>query len=331
MAFNINKMMGQNRDEKYIDLIKDFDFEPVFILGLHRSGTSILYKILAATQRFNVVTAYHILYYDSLLYNHMMKKEEQAKREFNEFLREKKQTDRVIDKLTISADFPEEYGFLLDRVIPSRINRKNLPLFVEMCRKIQFISDKNKPILLKNPWDFSNFIFIKKMLPNSKFIFIHRHPLKVINSSMNTLRTLLKEKSVYSELLSEIVKRAHENPLIMITGDLLTGKLNVIGFIILTEFLADSTRYFTKNIHRIRKGMDYIEIKYEELCRQPDETVTRIFEFLDMEPCKKSFEEFIKPRKLKLPKEIVFLKNYIHARLKHYFSHCGYDVEPHDI
>lgn len=324
-------MMKQNLDERYMDLIKDIDFEPVFILGLHRSGTSILYKILASTRRFNVVTAYHVLHYDSLLYNHLTGREERAKREFDEFLREKKQMDRMIDRLTISADFPEEYGFLLNRVIPSRINRKNLPLFVEMCKKIQFISDKNKPILLKNPWDFSNFIFIKKMLPDSKFIFIHRHPLKVINSSMNTLRILLEERSVYSELLSEIVKRAHENPLITIAGKLLTGKLSAMGFIILTEFLASSTRYFTKNIHRIRKGIDYIEIKYEELCKHPDETVTRIFEFLEMEPCKRSFREFIKPRKLKIPKEIMFLRHYIHTRLRHYFSHCDYDIEPHDI
>lgn len=321
----------ETADKEYIDRLKDIDFEPIFILGLHRSGTSILYKILASTHYFNIVTAYHIIYYDSLIYNHLTNREERSKEEFNNLLRRRNQIDRVIDKLKVSADFPEEYGFLLNRTIPSRINRKNLDLFVEMCKKIQFISDKEKPILLKNPWDFSNFMFIKKALPHSRFIFIHRHPLKIVNSSMNTLRILLEERSVYSEMLSDIVRRAHENPLIMGVGHLLTTKWSVIGLIILTEFLAGSTRYFVKNINRLRRGKDYIEIKYEELCKDPDKTIANILEFLDMKPCDRSFRKFIKPRKLDVSEDIKALRNYIYARMKPYFLHCGYEVEYKEI
>ena len=83
----------ETADKEYIDRLKDIDFEPIFILGLHRSGTSILYKILASTHYFNIVTAYHIIYYDSLIYNHLTNREERSKEEFNNLLRRRNQID----------------------------------------------------------------------------------------------------------------------------------------------------------------------------------------------------------------------------------------------
>jgi hypothetical protein len=114
-------------------------------------------------------------------------------------------SDRKIYRVKISPDLPEEYGFILDRtkerkpqIIPS-----NFSLFMEACQKIQFISDRNKLLLLKNPWDFSNFVFIKKRLPKAKFIFIHRHPLQVINSQLKMARSILEEQSIYAAMLCE--------------------------------------------------------------------------------------------------------------------------------
>lgn len=37
---------------------------PVFILGLHRSGTTILYEMLASTGAFDVLTAWHVIEFD---------------------------------------------------------------------------------------------------------------------------------------------------------------------------------------------------------------------------------------------------------------------------
>lgn len=57
-------------DQPYLDEIKDIDIQPIFILGDHRSGTTLLYQTLAATQCFNVVKAYHVIKYDEILHNH---------------------------------------------------------------------------------------------------------------------------------------------------------------------------------------------------------------------------------------------------------------------
>ena len=75
-------------ENKYLDRLDNVSFQPIFVLGFHRSGTSILYKVLESTKCFNIITAYHVIKYDQLLYNRMENKEEIIKQELNKFLKE---------------------------------------------------------------------------------------------------------------------------------------------------------------------------------------------------------------------------------------------------
>ena len=65
-------------DAPYLELLAGVDFRPIFIVGDHRSGTTLLYKTLVATGCFNFVKAYHIIKYDEILSNHVNQREEQA-------------------------------------------------------------------------------------------------------------------------------------------------------------------------------------------------------------------------------------------------------------
>jgi len=100
-------------DDKYLNEIENVTFNPVFIMGLQRSGTSILYKMLDATNCFNVVTSYHIIKYNELLYNHINNLEDGAKNALSELFGHQSKTTRGIDKLEITPNFAEEYGFLI--------------------------------------------------------------------------------------------------------------------------------------------------------------------------------------------------------------------------
>jgi len=102
--------MAINPDNEFIQELQQVTFQPVFIVGLHRSGTSILYKMLTETGNFNPVTAYHLINYNELLLNHHLKKEEFAKQLLTESFREKGLRDRGIDRLKVTAEFAEEYG-----------------------------------------------------------------------------------------------------------------------------------------------------------------------------------------------------------------------------
>ena len=191
----------RTQDQQYLEKIQNIEFKPVFILGLHRSGTSILYKMLTETGCFNPVTAYHIIKYDELLYNKINKKEDEVKTELTEYLAEN-QEDRGIDKLKLDADFAEEYGFLLGQHSSKMyISKENKGIFSEMSRKIQFISENKKPILFKNPYDLINFVYIKQIFPNAKFVFIHRHPFKTLSSTIKAVKFLLEEKNPYTTQL----------------------------------------------------------------------------------------------------------------------------------
>jgi len=321
-------MDNQNLDKPYLHLLKNISFEPVFILGLHRSGTSILYKMVDSTGHFNSVTVYDIVYYNSLIYNYVKGIEEEKKKELADYFKSKNAIDRVIDKLEVSPDLPEEYGFHLNKKNPVKgLNKNNFDAFMELCKKIQLTNDSNKKLLLKNPWDFSNFMFIKRMLPNAKFVFIHRNPLKVINSTLRALRTALKKRSGYYELISPDTKKVYENPLIIQGGKLLLYQNLPIAVMIAVEHYRKATQYFLNNIHYLQEGVDFVEIRYEDLCREPVICMEKILSFLNIKvDDTEFFSRYVKPRKLTLSKDVELMKRYIYVRMKRYFSYCGYDL-----
>ncbi|MEF8879524.1 MAG: sulfotransferase [Candidatus Thermoplasmatota archaeon] len=325
---NLKKSEVKNLDKKYLDRIKDVSFKPVFILGFHRSGTSILYKMIQSTGKFNSVTTYHVLKYNRLIHNHVKGLEQQIKEELNRYFADK---DRGIDRLDMNADLPLEYAFLINGgYLFSSLTEKNFDVFLEMCKKIQYVDGRDKKLLLKNPWDFSNFLFIKKHLPEAKFVFIHRHPLPVMNSSMKALRVLAEEETVYSDIISPIAKKLRRNPILSVFADCLLFRYFPLALILIVEHHAKDSRRFVKNIRHLDKS-DYVNIKYEELCEKPAETMGRIVNLLDLEEDNlERFNEFIEPRDLSISKDVKMMEGYIMKRMKSYCRFLGYSKEKVD-
>ena len=320
----------KNHDQQYLEKLENIDFQPVFILGLHRSGTSILYKMLTATGCFNPVTAYHLIRYNQLLYDHENKREESSKKELTKSFKEKGLEDRGIDSLQVTADFAEEHGFLLgQKTFQMYINSKNLSLFTELCKKIQFISGNDKSILLKNPYDFPNFLHIKKVFPNAKFVFIHRHPFKTLSSTIKAIRLLLKNKNPYTTQLFKTYNKIFENPLLLHTLRFCFSRIPVFGIVLLTNNSSKATKYYLKNIKHLSK-QDYIFLTYEDLCKNPQENIEKIMESLDIETYNKiDFTSFIKPRKTQLDPSVRQLRKSIYKSMKEYFKFFGYQLEEH--
>jgi len=317
--------MGINPDQNYIQDLEQIDFQPVFILGMHRSGTSILYKMLSATGNFNPVTAYHLINYNELLYNYHQNKEEQAKQELTESLRKNGVSDRGIDRLKVTAEFAEEYGFLLNKkTIQMFITRKNIALFTEMCKKIQFIAGNDKSILLKNPYDFPNFLYIKQVFPNARFVFIHRHPLKTISSTLNAIRTIVNEKNPYTAQLSKIYEKFYSNPLLLQPLRFILYALPECCVVLLTRITTQATDYYLQNIGKLPKE-DYISITYEEFCQHPQETLENIMERLPVIMRKKiDAASMMSPRKVDVDASVQKFQKYIYTSMKAYFDKFHY-------
>jgi hypothetical protein len=259
-----------------------------------------------------------------LLYNHINKKEESSKKELTNYFKKQGQIDRGIDQLKINSDFAEEYGFLLGKkTTQMNITPKNLPLFIKLAKKIQFISENNKPILLKNPYDLSNFLYIKKMFPNAKFIFIHRDPFKTLSSLNKAVKYLFKSKNPYTTLLFKNYNIIFNNPFILYFARFIFSDFSPFGLIYLTMFSSRSIKYYMKNIKKLEKK-DYVTIKYEQLCNNPENTMEKILKFLEIKNINIDFKKFIKPRKTNLDKSVIKLQNFIHFNMKDYFERFGY-------
>lgn len=324
-------MDGKNLDLQYLKKLENIEFQPVFILGLHRSGTSILYKMITETQGILPVTAYHLIRYNELLYNHINGKEETVKNELTTLFIEKGQMDRGIDKLKINADFAEEYGFLLGKKTNKMyLTKNNVAIFIKLAKKIKFISKSDKPILFKNPFDLSNFLYIKQVFPNAKFIFIHRHPHKTLSSFIKAVKHLYRYKNPYTTLLYKDYNRLYDNPLSLFLIRFIYSDYSVFGTIYLTLFCSKALKYYMKNIQKLSKN-DFINLSYEMLCKNPSDTMEEIIKFLNIKTKKMDFNSFIKSRKTNLDPSVIKLQNFIYKNMKEYFDKCGYERDIESI
>jgi hypothetical protein len=313
------KTNDRNPDEQYLYLLEDVDFTPVFILGDHRSGTTILYQILAATDCFNFLRAGQIINYDRILHDRLNGTEEQTRQDLYNLFQSLGISDRLLDKVKPTPDLPEEYGFILENAgYEPHLNSENLFLFLQLCKKIQFVSHRDKPILLKNPWCFTHFLTIKSLIPQAKFVFIHRHPLQVMNSKLKAVRLMLSVKSSYSELISKRYRRIFSNPIKLLLLRSLYSSFFDLGLGRITEQSIKATTAFVENISSLSTA-DYVSIKYDDLCDAPEATITKILEFLELEGrATIDYESWIAPRPL----------NWLPEVLRNYDEICG-KLEPY--
>jgi len=322
--------MEQVPDQPYLKDLPTVKFQPIFILGVHRSGTSILYKILVETDSFNPVTAYHLIKYDSLLFNHYNGTESAIKQELTDTFKKAGLENRKIDSLPLTADFAEEYGFLLAKhTINLQLIPGNIDLFKDLCKKIALISGNEKPILLKNPYDFSNFMYIKQMFPNAKFIFIHRHPFKTLSSARKAMDVVFQGKNIYlTNLLYGFYKKMYR-PLFFFPYRLVFSIFPEFGVFLFTKVTANMTSYYLRNIDKLSPD-DYCVITYEEFSKHPQQTIEMIMKSLSL-PFKKTVDvpSLMKPRKSDLDPGVKKWRRLIYRMMKPYFDTFKYSPEEH--
>jgi hypothetical protein len=316
-------------DSKYLDRIKDINFRPIFIMGVQRSGTSILYKILNETGEFHIVTAYHLINYDRLVYDRIHDIEGESKAELKERFSRMSQDDRGIDRLKITPDFAEEYGFLLaKKTNVSKINEDNIFIFNELCQKITFLKESDKPLLLKNPFDFANFVFIKGKYPEAKFVFIHRNPINTINSQLKAMRTLLSKKSKYMALLSPWYDKIFDHKLKLMYYRFLYSSKTSIRVNSAINKLSQLTNYYLENISKLKENFDYINVRYEDLCSSTELMIKKIFSFLSISPpVGFEYESYIRPRETTLLKELIDRKYNINRKMSQYLGYFNYNLK----
>ena len=191
-----------NEDASKLATIRTLPVRPVFIMGLHRSGTTFLYDCIAKSFPVAHLSLYHLLYFDRLLVNKEHGSEQQDKDLLNRYFADKGISDRNIDGTHINADAVEEYGFLLRKKSGSfKINDHNADFFALLCQKLLAVQDETMAVLMKNPWDTGNAKRILSYYPDARFIYISREPIAVLNSMLNAFLSYLEGPQDYLEIL----------------------------------------------------------------------------------------------------------------------------------
>lgn len=176
--------------------------KPIFIMGLHRSGTTFLYDSVARAFPLAQLTLYDFFYYDRLLRNQQQGGAKQDAQRLNACFAALGIKDRNIDSVPVSAEEVEEYGYLLRRRFGSfKLNEHSAEFFEEMCRKLLTVHAGSEAVLLKNPWDTGNARWMAERFPEARFIYISREPIAVLNSMLNALLSYLEGPQHYLEML----------------------------------------------------------------------------------------------------------------------------------
>lgn len=314
-------------DRAYLDMLDAVTFQPVFIMGDHRSGTTILYKILGASGCFNIVTAYHIINYRELLYNHVHGHVDAAKDELRQLFRAREVKDRVFDRMAVDPDLPEEYGFLFSTGYRQQLTAENLATLVELCKKIQVTSGPSKPLLLKNPWDyFLNFTYVKQAFPTSKFVFIHRNPVDVVSSQLHAIRSSLAEKNEYVALIGAWYRDLFHKPMRRQMARALFSRRFNLGLRVVTRHVARGADYYLAHIADLPQD-DVLSIRYEDLCAAPDATIHAILDWLHLDDGGAvDYAALVQKREAPRQAEVAANSRLIYRRMKPYFESFGYDV-----
>ncbi len=174
--------------------------EPVFIVGVHRSGTTHLHNLLSLDPRFVAPKTYHIINPVGWITGGWL-----TTPLFGPFMTWKRPMDNV--QLTIFAPQEEEFavagmcrqspywgmtfpqrGAEYDRYIfPDAMRPKELKTwqraYMLFLSKLTFWSRKQP--LLKSPYNTGRVAALRKLYPRAKFVHICRHPYTVYKSNMH--------------------------------------------------------------------------------------------------------------------------------------------------
>jgi hypothetical protein len=335
-----NPFRDARADTRYLGELTALPRQLVFIMGCHRSGTSMLYHLLAYTGACDYISAYDIIKYDEIIHNRLEGREESVKAELDAAIRMEK--NRGVDNLPVGVDYPEEYRFLLAPQPPRWFFsiRKRVELlsfaphltpetcdrFLEICRKKRFLAGDDKPLVLKNPNDFYfNFEEIHRMFPQAKMIFIHRHPLHILNSYVAGFGAIMETRNAYAALIDSRYRELFQSPMrLKIFQKAFRGE-QLPRFV--AAGLVRSYEYYVEKIRLIPENT-FLTLRYEDLCRDPKNHLLRIGNWLNMEIQPRIPEKFVAPRNLEIADKVHAAYSQRVEEMRPYLASQNYPLFP---
>ena len=248
--------------------------DAIFILGNHRSGTTILYHLMAAAGRNPCPGPFHLARHRARCAGMAVEPlDAMTARWLAAGI-----ADRTVDGIAVSPLAPEEYGFALPN---GCIDVAGLPAFVRFCADLRADParpvDPGAPLLLKNPRDFPRFAHLAALFPRARFVFIHRRPEATVASRLRELVTLARNRSAYqAEIEPAYVQRMANPPLRLALQAGLSVRPGVAAWFA-AEWLRNA-RVWANGIDALAPER-WFALRFEDLCADPAGTLEPLFAF----------------------------------------------------
>lgn len=272
-------------DLPHLDRLGGFPPRSIFIAGANRSGTSWLHRLLSTAADADHVSFYDVVEHSRLMEHRIRGDETEAiaaiETELSNF-----GPDRGIDSVRIGALEPEEYAGVMRRSYVGLDRRRpysnpDLAPLRLLARKKRWLSNRPRPLLLKNPIDTYDGVHrLAEAVPDASFVFLHRHPRPLMDSNVEQWRRLLADRNPWFAGLDRGYRFLFESP------ETLAAARSECGSETHVRGLRD----------RIRTGMFHfllmertlpedrvVSVRYEDLCASPESELDRVLRELGLE------------------------------------------------
>lgn len=246
---------------------------PVFIIGHWRSGTTLLHNLMSMDKQFIYPNMGAMLFPSQFLLT------ESVLKHVVKLLIPKQ---RPMDNMPVDWDLPQEdetsilllhtmspylaIGFSdqpevyeryyeLDQLTPDEeaLWKKT---FLYFLKKLTFKGGEKKRVLLKSPTHTFRIPFLLKMFPDAQFVYIHRNPYKVYNSTLHLRRTMFGDNG-FAPLDMEKVEEDMSN--------IYLNHLDV----------------YERDRKTVPEGQLH-EVRFEDLAENPVEELKKLYEHLNL-------------------------------------------------
>jgi hypothetical protein len=297
----------------------------LFIMGLHRSGTTLLYQMLQASGQFNVLTGRHVVAYER--YRYLPEPGSPDDETVDHIYQELADKTRVMDKVPAHPDTPEEYGFILNQfATPPHLCRRNVSLFLRVCHDLQRSFGNDRPVLLKNPWDFGRGHLIAEWLPQARFVYIHRNPIETLSSQYRFTYHVMTKRHELFALLSEPYRLLSDEPFpAAVTRKLALLFPRTVARVVIYHAWRSAALYL--RTRRLVPADRCIDIRFDELTAKPQECLERILNFHNYEVGDIDYAGMIGTTHGQIDPHVHYLQDYALRRFRPYINHVGWDPE----
>ena len=248
-----------------------------FVLGPHRSGTTIVCNALAGSGAFVFLTAADIVAFHERSGAYSARHGASAGRSDLATLARRGES-RKIDAMPVSEDLPEEYGFLFRG---RRLTAETAPVLTSVHRELAGEAADDARYLLRNPWDLPDAPRILELFPEATFVFVIRDAVQTIDSQVQAARTLFAEPSEYHGLLDLRYRRLARRRWRFALSRFLTGRPRIVD--VLTRSFAGSTERWIRSLELLPPER-WIVTRYEDLIADPAKELGRLYAFLRLPP-----------------------------------------------